>query len=200
MASRVGRFAVRPLLFIGFWDSSRLLPGSRRTQWEGRRRLPTQRHDFPAFSAPRVLLPPPTRAGFESSTGSHSPAGGPAGDGGQDRLRGLWAQHNVPAWGLATVGEPVSPPCGPRAPTRGSMSRPQGIRPDLHTRPAGHLAGSGRGLRQAATRQLGAGVTSSPAALRRRSAPHPAGQDPPGAPAVPADSAHQTTHDVEDSG
>lgn len=97
-------------------------------------------------------------------------------------------------------GSPSPLPVGPGPPTRGSMSRPQGIRRDLHTRPAGHLAGSGRGLRQATPRQLGAGVTSSPPALRRRSAPHPAGPDPPGAPAVPADSAHQTTHDVEDSG
>lgn len=160
---------------------------------------------YPAARLSRLLgAPGPSPSahwsGLRKQYREPQPRWGTSGRRGQDRLRGLWAQHNVPAWGRARVGEPVSPPCGPRAPTRGSMSRPQGIRRDLHTRPAGHLAGSGRGLRQATPRQLGAGVTSSPPALRRRSAPHPAGPDPPGAPAVPADSAHQTTHDVEDSG
>ena len=116
---------------IGFWDSLRLLPGSRRTQWEGRRRLPTQRHDFPACSAPRVLLPPPTGAGSESSTGSHSPAGGPQGDGagpatwlvgsaqragvgpgegGGARLPSLWAQGPDAGFDEPPPRNPSRPP------------------------------------------------------------------------------------------
>lgn len=105
-----------------------------------------QRHDFPAFLGPRV---PSCKVGAVASrrpTGAGCrpwPCSGPEADWlqetGQGLLRPWWAQHKTPAWGLGRLGEPVSPPHGPRALARRWMSHANGGNGNLHPRRARHL-------------------------------------------------------------